>query len=408
MSLCLAHTSRSVGNRPKYELADILKRYLPRFRKTHRISRWQEKILYDIQICRTVSCGAHIEICTHCEYRQPAYNSCHNRHCPKCQGIARRKWVESRLKELLPVPYYHIVFTLPHRLNDLALYNKELIYNLFYQAAAYTLLKFGKDPKYLGAQLGFIGVLHTWGKGLCYHVHWHFIVPGGGLTESGQWINLPCSDKFIFPSLAMSKVIKARFIKQLRKLYNKKQLNIPDNCEYLNSPVMFEYFLNDLASDQWINYAKKPFGGPEQAVKYIGRYTHRVAIANNRLLDINSGKISFEVKNYKKGGIKEAVRLSADEFIRRFLLHILPKRFRKIRYGGFLARSVSDKKIEQARSQLVTEATESRINEIELVSNGWDIKATDRCPKCQIGIMRAIDIDKNAKVRNWHAYIGCS
>ena len=201
----------------------------------------------------------------------------------------------------------------------------------------------------MGAQLGFIGVLHTWGKGLCYHIHWHFIVPGGGLTEDGQWIDLPYSDKFIFPPLAMSKVIRARFIKQLRKAYNKKQLIIPDSCEYLNDAAMFEYFLNDLSSDKWINYAKPPFGGPEQMVKYVGCYTHRVALSNNRLTDITGDKISFYVKNYKKGGVKETMTLSANEFIRRFLLHFLPKRFRKIRYGGFLARSVYAHKLEQAR-----------------------------------------------------------
>jgi len=204
MSICSLHTKKFTGSRPKYELADILKRYLPLYLKSHRISLWQNKILNAIQTCRTAECGGHIEVCDHCAYMQPAYNSCHNRHCPKCQGIARRKWVEERLQELLPVPYYHVVFTLPHRLNTLALYNKRLIYNLFYHAAAYTLLKFGKDPKYLGAQLGFTGVLHTWGKALCYHIHWHFIVPGGGLTEEGKWIPLPYSDNFLFPVKAMS------------------------------------------------------------------------------------------------------------------------------------------------------------------------------------------------------------
>lgn len=408
MSTCSTHSSQAESLRTKYELADIFREYLPKYRQQHRLSTWQEMVLYDIQVCRTVLCGGHLEVCTHCEYKQPAYNSCHNRHCPKCQGINRREWVTARLKELLPVPYYHIVFTLPHRLNDLALYNKKLIYDMFYQSAAYTLLKFGKDPRYLGAQLGFIGVLHSWGKGLCYHIHWHFIVPGGGLTEDGQWIDLPYSDKFIFPPRAMSKVIRARFIKQLRKAYYDNRLVIPESCESLKSVAMFEYFLNDLASDPWINYVKKPFGGPEQVLKYIGRYTHRVAISNNKLIDIRGGKIRFWVKNYKKDGIKETVELSADEFIRRFLLHILPKRFRKIRYGGFLARSIYETRLEQARSCLSTETDHSGT---ELTGSGaefLDTEAIYHCPKCHIGKMRAIDIDKATKYRNWQTYIGCS
>ena len=298
-----------------------------------------------------------------------------------------------------------MVFPLPHRLNKLALYNKRLIYNLFYHAAAYTLQKFGNDSKYLGAQLGFIGALHTWGKGLCYHIHLHFIVPGGGLSKDGQWIHLPYNDKFIFPVAAMSKVVRARFIKLLRQAYLQGKLTIPSNCEELDNVVMFDYFLNDLASDEWINYAKRPFGGPEQVVKYIGRYTHRVAISNHRLIDINGGEIIFYGKNYKKGGIKEQIKLPADEFIRRFLLHILPKRFRKIRYGGFLAQAIREEKLEIARQQLTYGAP---MDEIELDIEDMELDKFEKCPKCQVGTMRAIEIDKDSKVRNWHAYIGGS
>jgi hypothetical protein len=342
---CAHHAA---GQRTKFELADILRRYLPAYLRTHRISPWQKKILYAIQVCRTSACGAHLEACDHCDYTEPAYDSCGNRHCPKCQGIKRRKWVANRLKELLPVPYYHIVFTLPHRLNDLVLYNKRLIYNLFYQACSYTLLKFGKDPQYLGAQLGFIGVLHTWGKGLCYHIHWHFIVPGGGLTKDGSWVDLPYNDKFIFPPKAMSRVIRARFIKLLKKACYDGKIEIPDSRADLKHPAMFEYFLNDLASDKWINYAKRPFGGPEQVVKYIGRYTHRVAISNNRLIDIKGGKIRFRVKNYKKGGKKEEMELPAELFIQR--------------------------------------------------NNG------EKCPRCHIGRMRAVEFGREWLYDGWMAY----
>jgi hypothetical protein len=330
-------------------------------------------------------------------------------------GIARRRWVAARLRELLPVPYYHVVFTLPHRLNDLALYNKQIIYNLFYRAAAYTLLKFGNDPKYLGAWLGFIGVLHTWGKELCYHIHWHFIIPGGGLTPEGKWLHLPYSDKFLFPPKAMSKVIRARFIKLLRQAYNKGQLIIPDSCEALTSPVMFEYFLNDVASDKWINHVKRPFGGAEQVVKYIGRYTHRVALSNNRLIDINGGCIRFYGKNYKKDGIIEKFELPANEFIRRFLLHTLPRRFKKMRYGGFLSPAIRHEKLAEIRQSLGHEVCDALTDSIavngisdNLELTDWEKDGIGKCPQCHIGTLIAKDIERDFMRHNWLAYLNSS
>lgn len=385
--------SRST-HRPAYELADILRRYLPDYLKTHRITYWQHKVLYDIQVCRTAILGGHVEECDHCSYQQPTYDSCHNRNCPKCFSIAMRQWVAKRLQELLPVPYFHLVFTMPHSLNTLALYNKKLIYKLFYQAASYTLLKFGRDPKHLGAQLGFIGVLHTWGKGLCYHIHWHFIVAGGGLTDDGQWLDLPAYDKFIFPVRAMSRVVGARFIKLLRRAHDKGQLIISDACEELNDDVMFEYFLTDLASEKWINYAKRPFGSPEQVVKYVGRYTHRVAISNNRILSIDNGQIRFQVKDYRSGGDWETMALPAELFIHRFVQHIVPKRFRKIRYGGFLAVGVRDEKLAQARRDLdvIENAEDEAMILPEVLATFAEIDEKLNCPVCMQGRMRRIEI----------------
>lgn len=405
MSLSHLHSLNGVGQRPELELADILKRYLPEYRKSHGISFWQEKALYAIQVCRTSICGGHIEICDKCSYEHPVYNSCHNRHCPKCQGISRRRWVAARLGELLPVPYYHVVFTLPHRLNNLALYNKRLVYDLFYRAAAYTLVKFGNDAKYLGAQLGFMGVLHTWGKGLCYHIHWHFIIPGGGLTDEGQWVNLPYRDKYLFNTYAMSKVIRARFIKLLRKAYNNGELVIPDAETPLENPAMFEYFLNDIAGECWVNYTKRPFGGPEQVVKYIGRYTHRVALSNNRLLSIDGGKIRMQVRDYKKGGVSVPIELTATEFIRRFLMHILPKGFRKIRYGGFMAPAIRREKLKLALRILQPERPDVPGKELlpEL-----DDTAIGKCPKCQRGNMRVIEIDRRNLRYHWLAWVDSS
>ena len=409
---CSSHANKTISTtkdrhlptrRPKYELADILRRYLPAYRKTHRITFWQRKVLHDIQVCRTAALGGHLEECDHCTFQQPAYDSCHNRNCPKCYSIAMRRWVAARLQELLPIPYYHVIFTLPHSLNILTLYNKKLIYNLFYQAAAYTLLKFGRDPKHLGAQLGFIGVLHTWGKGLCYHVHWHFIVAGGGLTDDGRWVDLPAYDKFIFPVYAMSKVIGARFIKLLRRAYDKDELIIPDACEDLKDEVMFEYFLNDLAAEKWINYAKRPFGSPEQVVKYIGRYTHRVAISNHRILSIDHGQIRFRVKDYKKDGEWEDMVLPANLFIHRFLHHVLPKRFRKIRYGGFLAVSVRQEKLALARRALgVTESHESQAAVLPDAFEAFDqLSERPNCPACKQGRMRRVELPEQRE--SFHA-----
>jgi hypothetical protein len=401
MASCLSH-KHDINERPRYELADILKRYLAAYLTKHRISLWQHKILYDIQICRTAACGGHLESCDHCDYQVPAYNSCHNRHCPKCQGIARRKWVSARLKELLPVPYYHVVFTMPHMLNTVALYNKKLIYDLFFKAAAYTLLKFGRDSKFLGAQVGFTGVLHTWGKGLIHHVHWHFIVPGGGLTKDDRWVHLPYSDKFLFPAQAMSKVIRGRFIKLFKSAYYEGKITIPDIQEDLKNPLMFEYFINDLASQEWVNYCKPPFGGPRQVVKYIGRYTHRVALANNGLIDINEGRIRFYTKDHKEGK-RVIVELSAEEFIRRFLLHTLPKDFHKIRYGGFLSAAIRDEKIKAARRAFAVDFEEPKDIDLDIQSD--NIETDSKCPQCHIGVMRAVEIDRQTKFNGFGSYM---
>lgn len=391
MAISSSQSQTAHSNRPTYELAQILRQYLPQYLRSHRISPWQRKILHQIQVCRTAYLGGHLEVCDHCAYEEPAYNSCHNRHCPKCLGIARARWVSARMEELLPVPYYHLVFTLPHRLNTLALYNKTLLYNLFYEAVSYTLLRFGRDAKHLGAQIGFIAVLHTWGKGLCTHIHWHVILPGGGLTDDSQWRALPHHDKFVFPVHAMSRVVRARFIKLLRNAYDRGELEIPQAYDELRNEVMFEYFLNDLAADKWVCYAKPPFGGPEQVLKYLGRYTHRVALSNHRILGIAQGRIRLNTKNYRQGGRLEITELSAEEFIHRFLDHTLPKRFRKIRYGGFLVCTVRQAKLAQARQALgvAKPALEPAGTEPESLEVSLS-EEKHRCPKCGFGVMQAV------------------
>lgn len=383
----------NTSQRPRYEIADILRRYLPQYLKSHRISAWQHKILYDLQACRTAALGGHIAKCDRCAYQEPAFNSCHNRHCPKCLGMARSRWVKARLQELLPVPYYHLVFTLPHRLNTLAQYNKKLLYDMFYAAVAYTLLRFGRDPKHLGAEMGFIAVLHTWGKGLCTHIHWHVILVGGGLSDDGKWQPLPDHDKFAFPVFALSKVVRGRFLKLLRLAYERGKLVVPAAEAELASGQMFEYFLDDLAHDRWLTYVKRPFGGPEQMVKYVGRYTHRVALTNNRLLSIANGQIQLRGKDYRNNGRPEVITLSAEEFIRRFLNHTLPKRFRKIRYGGFLAANVREKKLEMARRALgIASSDEGMTSGVTTAAEQDADDSEHRCPQCRIGTLRPVAI----------------
>jgi hypothetical protein len=384
------HTRRR-KEKPRFEVADIFRRYIDAYCQTHKLSFHEKKVVWRIMACRTAELGYHQEeVCDECGYTEPAYDSCRDRNCPKCQGSKCFQWVEARLEEVLPIVYYHVVFTMPHFLNSLAMYNKVLIYDLFYKAAAHTLLVFGQDPKYLGAELGFVAILHTWGQTLSYHVHWHFIVTGGGITNDGQrWKGLPYREEYLFPSEAMSAVMRGKFIDLLRAAYAEGELQFPDDLENLAHPVCFEHFVADVAMQNWYINCKKPFAGPEEVIKYIGRYTHRVAIVNDRLLDIDDGKVTFSYKDYRDGDKIKEMTLPAEVFIQRFLWHIVPKGFNKIRHGGFLARSVRKKKLELARQLLGVLAAEADtpISLGEAWGDGWDEVEGRKCPKCQRGTM---------------------
>lgn len=390
------HSHRRSAEKPRFELADIFNRYLDQFLQSHKISFLQRKVVRAIQVCRTKALGGHKRECDRCGYVEQSYNSCRDRHCPKCQGALRIKWVNARLHELLPVPYYHVVCTLPHTLNSLALYNKQIIYDIFFKAASQALLAFAKDPKYLGAQLGLVAILHTWGQDLCYHVHIHFIVAGGGITFDGKrWRHLPYRKDFLFPAEAVSKVIKGKFRDLLDAAYQKGDLEFPDDLESLTEPICFEHFKLDLMAQAWYCYAKKPFAGPEEVVKYLGRYTHRVAITNHRLLNIDNGQITFNYKDYRDGGQIKRKTLPVNLFIRRFLLHVLPKGFKKIRYAGLLANSVRQEKIETARQLLGVLAqqlppTSSTL--ADMFGDDYDPDAADRCPSCKEGIMTITEV----------------
>jgi len=385
--------SHAVGlSKPRYELADVFRLHLERYLQTHKLSPFQRKVVEAILKCRTAACGGHILRCSDCDYERLEYNSCRNRHCPKCQISNKLRWVGNRLRELLPIPYYHSVLTMPHTLNTLAIYNKKVIYNMFFQAAGHTFNAFAEDAKFLGAQLGFIGILHTWGQTLSQHVHLHLIVTGGGLSTDGRhWVNLPYRKKFLFPVKAVSKRLRKRFAELLRKAYYKGELVFPDDLAHLTNPSAFETFVNKVAWENWNSYVKKPFAGPEAVVKYIGRYTHRVAISNYRILDIADGQVTFRYKKYHNGNTShETMSLKAEEFIRRFLLHVIPHGFKRIRHFGFLSAGLRTEALERARAllkQAYEKTTAARANFLD-----WLEDMAPKCPKCEHGALKLLEV----------------
>ncbi|MCP3908278.1 MAG: transposase, partial [Oceanicoccus sp.] len=285
-------------------LAKILDRYLAGYVVNHRLSYYQERVVSAIRACRTSTLGGHVYRCNDCGYRRYDYDSCRNRHCPRCQVYQKVKWVATRLSELLPIPYFHGVFTMPDSLNQLALYNKELIYDMFFKATSQALNAFAQDPRFLGAKLGFIGILHTWGQALNQHIHLHYIITGGGLSNDGtRWVNLPYRKKFLFPARAVSKRVRRDFAKLLWKAYRQDKLVFPDELAYLAEPSCFDRFLKKVAWQNWLCYMKEPFGSPEVVVKYIGRYTHRVAISDSRINSTSDGRINFDYKKYQSSKV---------------------------------------------------------------------------------------------------------
>lgn len=385
---------RSGSPRQKPGLAEIFDRYLSDYLRNHRISSYQERVISAIRACRTAVLGGHVWRCTDCGFKRHEYDSCRNRHCPQCQVYQKLKWVAARLSELLPIPYYHTVFTMPHSLNDLALYNKELIYDLFFKATSQALNTFAQDPRFLGAKLGFIGILHTWGQALNHHIHLHYIVTGGGLSNDGKsWVNLPYRKKFLFPGKAVSMRVRREFAKLLWKAYRDDKLVFPDSLAYLKEPSSFDRFLGKVAWENWKSHMKEPFGSPEVVVKYIGRYTHRVAISNSRLNSISDGRINFAYKKYLNGKVYPGkMRLESDEFIRRFLLHVIPAGFKRIRHYGFLASGQRTKALAAARRLL--EVAAQKLADAQSAFDACFSDDDDRlkCPQCKSGILKICEI----------------
>lgn len=333
--------------RPALEVAQIFRHHGPDYRKNHRLRPEQHHAMRDIERCRTARLGGHVDSCSNgCGYLAISYNSCRNRHCPKCQSLKQAKWLEARLERLLPTHYFHLVVTLPHELNPLARCNRELVFNLLFAAVSRALLQFALGYERLRAQIGFTAVLHTWDQDLNFHPHLHLVVTGGGLSpEADRWI--AARNSFLLPVKALSKIIRAKFMEGLKQAYQEGRLEGKVQC--LADPVQFQRFTRKLTRKKWVVYGKGSFGGSQNAYHYLSRYTHRVAIANHRLVSLAEGKVSFRARDNGRPGHKRLLTITAPEFIRRFLLHILPPRFVKIRHFGLMAPCNAKTKLEKAR-----------------------------------------------------------
>ena len=337
--------------RPRLEVADVVRRYGPAYRAAHACSRMQQRVLRAIAACRTALLGGHLEQCDACGHQRPAYNSCANRHCPKCQALARARWLAARQAELLDTAYFHVVFTVPEAIAAIACQNKAVVYGILFRTSAETLRTSAADPQHLGAALGFLAVLHTWGQTLGHHPHLHCVVPGGGLAPDGtRWI--ACRPGFFLPVRVLSRLFRRLFLAQLQSAYARGRLHFAGPLAALQDPAAFARALGALRATEWVVYAKPPFGGPAQVLEYLGRYTHRVAISNERLLNVDAGQVRFRWKDYRHHERQKTMTLDAAEFLRRFLLHVLPAGFHRIRHYGWLGNRHRASKLAQCRALL--------------------------------------------------------
>lgn len=339
--------------RTSLEVADVFRRHGAAYRQAHagHIGRVEHRVMGAIEACRTAALGGHVEQCADCGFTRQAYNSCRNRHCPKCQGLARAEWLAERQAELLPTQYFHVVFTMPSAVAEIAFQNKAIVYGILFKAAAETLRTIAADPKHLGAQVGLLAVLHTWGQNLHHHPHVHCVVPGGGPSLDGtRWVS--CRTGFFLPVRVLSRLYRRLFLENLQVAFDAGALGFFGDLAHLAQPAALSRLLARTRQIEWVVYAKPPFGGPEQVLAYLGRYTHRVAIANSRLVNIDDDKVAFGWKDYRHHDKAKVMTLAADEFIRRFLLHTLPDGFHRIRHYGFLANGHRAAKLDLCRRLL--------------------------------------------------------
>jgi hypothetical protein len=322
------------AGRPRLEVADILRAHGDEYRRDHRVSARQQSVLRHLVDCRTAALGGHVDRCTNCERVRISYNSCRDRHCPKCQSLRQAEWLEARRQHLLPIPYWHLVFTLPEALRGLALANKRVVFGLLFGAAAATLRTLARDPQHLGADIGFTAILHTWGQDLRFHPHLHCVVTGGGLDRQGKrWV--ACRKNFFLPVKVLGQLFRGKFLDGLRRA--RRQGKLHGSSAAPDQPVAWKRLIDNLYQLDWVVYAKPPFGGPEHVFRYLGRYTHRVAISNHRLVSFREGRVTFHLRDYADDGKIRQLTLAAGEFVRRFLLHVLPRGFTRIRHFGLLA-----------------------------------------------------------------------
>ena len=377
--------------RPRLEVADVVRAHQEdlAIARDGRLSGAERHALGDIVSCRTAARGGHVDQCDRCGHERISYNSCRNRHCPKCQESARAEWTAEREREILPVEYFHVVFTIPHVLAGIALQNKKVVYDILFRTAAETLCTIARDPRHLGADIGVLSVLHTWGQTLEHHPHVHCLVPGGGLSEDGsRWIG--CRPGFFLPVRVLSKLFRGKFLDQLRAAWGRGELHFHGRHADASNPVVFDSLLDSALSKKWRVYSKPPFGRPEYVLRYLARYTHRVAISNGRLLALDDGQVTFTWKDYRKHGRTRRMTLDAAEFLRRFLLHLLPKGFVRVRTYGLLANRHRKAKIAQCRWAIAQVSTPESGKVGEELEPAAADAGLGRCPACQSGRMACI------------------
>jgi hypothetical protein len=392
MLLALEPLEEGLKERPKYEVADIFREYGEQYRSNHPLPPAHLKVMHDIEVCRTAYLGGHLEQCDCCGFQRFSYNSCRNRHCPKCQALTKARWLEARKVELLPVTYFHNVFTLPHELNSLTLCNKKALLNLLFRSVSETLMQFGANPENgIGGKLGFTCILHTWDQTLLDHFHLHCLIPGGALScDNDRWVS--AREDFLFPVKALSKVFRGKFIDYLNQAFANNQLVFPGAIQHLERQKEFAQLVDQLWHKDWVVYSKQSFAGPEQVLDYLGRYTHRVAISNNRIVDVDNGRVSFNYKDRKDNNSPKVMTLQIDEFIRRFLLHVLPDGFMRIRHFGFLSNRYKKQNLGLCRQFLglspeLPQVVNKSSRELMLELTGID---PIKCPQCTKGTMVVI------------------
>ena len=381
-------------DRPGLEVADVFRGgasgFLQRYGST--LSVQQKRVLADIQACRTAAMGGHVRTCDHCRHREIAYNSCRNRHCPKCQAMARAEWLKQREAELLPVPYFHVVFTLPAEVGALASQNKRLLYGMLFEAASQTLMQVAANPRHLGAaEIGLLAVLHTWGQNLMHHPHLHCVVSGGGLSaDRTRWI--ATKPYYFLPVKVLSRVFRNKYRALLQKAFERGEIAFFGELQPLADPKIFRRYLDAVTRGEWVVYAKPPFGSPSCVLKYLARYTHRVAISNRRLLGYRDGRVTFRYKDYARGSQSRVMTVTAGEFIRRFLLHVLPEGFMRIRHYGYLANRHRQQRLELCRrllgSAAATETPADAAPAQTASSEQEGEESSPCCPICKTGRMQ--------------------